>query len=1024
MSPRILTRSNGARRRHGGRRATAISLVVLVSLATLSVSSGSNAMSSDPTVAGAAPSSAASGTPGLEIPLAQRPLARSDTPVDSGVVRWATNAAGGTTSCDAANNGCAVAVDHLGNVYTVTTFKGSEEVRSATTSAGVLVSATASVTLAPPANDGAFIAKWSPAGFLVWAAQISTAENVIARAVAVDATGSVFVAGSFGGTATFSSGTSSAGVAVSAASVEVTPTLAFSPTMFVAKWTPSGVIDWVAHGGGVAGNVNTSGNGLAVDASGAVYATGSFANFDAGAPVPVVTFYSATNAAGVGVSAASASAVARFIDNDVYVAKWSNDGRLDWVAQSGAVGGGDEARAVAVDAAGSAFVVGSFDGSTTFWSATTSAGVPASTATVGATASFSAFVAKWSTTGEVIWVGQVESDDKTLGERAFGVAVDPAGAAYVAGLFNGNTRFFSATNAAGVVVAAASISATGVGNDDLFLAKWSNDGRLDWATQASGRGYELGQGVAVEPAGSVFVTGSFESPVVFLSATDAATAANSGVSLSATNIGNADAFVAAWSLSGVVQSVAQIGGPGGEGSDPWYSERGFGVAVDRSGTAPGGAVYAIGAVSGSATVFSATVAALGVAPSASIPLSANNADSHMFLARWNSRDFVPPAPGGGGAPPSIPSITPPGATTGTSGGFEPLTPQRVLDTRGSGPVAAGSITRVDLDNVLAGRRRDETRSSRGADTAVVVNVTAVGARAPGYLTVFACDTPLPNVSNLNYPTGGAIANTAISAISTSGELCIYSSAPTNLLIDITGWFDNGYTPTPPTRLVDTRTSRPAAANSITRVPLPTAPANTRGAAMNITAVNPTQPGYLTAYDCDQPTSTSTLNVTPGTTIANLAISGITTTGDICIYTSTTTQLLVDHFGWFDQIFTPITNRILDTRTTTPLPAGTTTALPITARTSLPANTNAVAITLTAVNPTQPGYATITACNTTPGTQPGTPPNTSTINYTTDQTIATTTITATNTGTNSISTLCLYTSTTTHYLIDITGTYTN
>ena len=66
-------------------------------------------------------------------------------------------------------------------------------------------------------------------------------------------------------------------------------------------------------------------------------------------------------------------------------------------------------------------------------------------------------------------------------------------------------------------------------------------------------------------------------------------------------------------------------------------------------------------------------------------------------------------------------------------------------------------------------------------------MTAAEPQADGYLTVYACGT-LPNASNLNYMAGQAIANTAITTLSPTGSVCVFSSETTHVIIDVSGAF--------------------------------------------------------------------------------------------------------------------------------------------------------------------------------------------------------------------------------------------
>jgi hypothetical protein len=120
--------------------------------------------------------------------------------------------------------------------------------------------------------------------------------------------------------------------------------------------------------------------------------------------------------------------------------------------------------------------------------------------------------------------------------------------------------------------------------------------------------------------------------------------------------------------------------------------------------------------------------------------------------------------------------------------FDALVPARLADTRdgaatidgegvGFGPVGAEVTFAVDV----AGR------GGVPADArAASLNITAVDPGGAGYLTVWPCDQPQPNASNLNYRTGQTIPNAVLTQLSADGRVCIFTSAPTHLLVDVNG----------------------------------------------------------------------------------------------------------------------------------------------------------------------------------------------------------------------------------------------
>ena len=145
--------------------------------------------------------------------------------------------------------------------------------------------------------------------------------------------------------------------------------------------------------------------------------------------------------------------------------------------------------------------------------------------------------------------------------------------------------------------------------------------------------------------------------------------------------------------------------------------------------------------------------------------------------------------------------------------FLPLTPVRVLDTRtssatqlgdwdGDGPLQGGSTVAIPVRSVVP-----------AGSPVAVVNVTATRAAEAGFLTVYECDASLPNASNLNYLPGDfqARAASVYAPVSADGQVCVYSSATTDLIVDVSGYSpsDGSYVPRNPVRLADTRGAAPS-----------------------------------------------------------------------------------------------------------------------------------------------------------------------------------------------------------------------
>jgi hypothetical protein len=193
-------------------------------------------------------------------------------------------------------------------------------------------------------------------------------------------------------------------------------------------------------------------------------------------------------------------------------------------------------------------------------------------------------------------------------------------------------------------------------------------------------------------------------------------------------------------------------------------------------------------------------------------------------------------------------------------------------------------------------------------------VTATDAAGPGFVTAWPCGTPPPGTSTLNLERAGhTVANLAVAGVGAGGSVCLSSSTAVHLIADVTAWSQTGagLVTAPPSRLLETRAaagqvgytgSRPAA-GQVVQVRVAGrggVPATSAGiVALNVTATGAAGAGYVTAWPCGQPQpGTSTLNLEgAGHTVANLAIVGVGSSGNVCLYTSVGTHLIADVTGW-------------------------------------------------------------------------------------------------------------------------------
>ncbi len=215
------------------------------------------------------------------------------------------------------------------------------------------------------------------------------------------------------------------------------------------------------------GNSFDAGTGIAVDGAGSVYVTGTSSSMN------FPTTPGAFDTSGNGWS-------------DAFVTKLNAAGSA--LVYSTYLGGGedDEGEAIALDDAGSTYVTGYTD-STNF---PTTPGAFDTTSVGNA-----AFVTKLNAAGSALAYSTYLGTDG--GAIGYAIAVDDAGSAYVTG---DTISLFPTTVGA--------FDTTANGGDDPFVTKLNAAGSaLVYSTYLGGNTFDVGLGIAVDDAGSAYVTG-------------------------------------------------------------------------------------------------------------------------------------------------------------------------------------------------------------------------------------------------------------------------------------------------------------------------------------------------------------------------------------------------------------------------------------------------------------------------------------------------------------------------------------
>jgi hypothetical protein len=379
-------------------------------------------------------------------------------------------------------------------------------------------------------------------------------------------------------------------------------------------------------------------------------------------------------------------------------------------------------------------------------------------------------------------------------------------------------------------------------------------------------------------------------------------------------------------------------------------------------------------------------------------------------------------------------VTNVGPFSPVAGGFVPITPKRVLDSR-SGPklAAFGADGRTSFTVV------DPSDPTIPADQvgAVSLNVTVVDGDTAGYLMVWDASTAWPGTSVLNYAARDVTANTVTVRVAANALVSYMVSSPAHLIVDVTGWYTKqgaapvsggGFVPVVPRRTFDSRPTGKVAAFSPRRVDFPAAlvpAAGVTAVVMNVVSTGADGEGWASFYPTGTaPPGTSNLNYSRGQDIANQIIVKSGTNNAVSFFVSTRTNILVDLVGFYTAGvagaggFVPMTPiRIMDTRSAFGNygydPVNDALQLIIGGSNNVPRFANAISANVTAVGAHSPGYLTLW-----PDSQAR--PNSSNLNYRAGQVIAN----GATIGLGALKGMAMYTSSDPYLIVDLTGYFTS
>lgn len=323
------------------------------------------------------------------------------------------------------------------------------------------------VRLVSRGGDDIFLAKYSPAGDVIWAKRAGSSTDDLVGGLHFDKKGYIYLTGNYAGTQQDSADFDT-----------ITVISKGAPGIFLAKYDTNGHIVWVKSEGGLNGG---GGGAVTTDFSGNVFVTGGFSEpdcyFDS-----ILFRTSATN----------------YSDNNMFIAKFDSTGKILWANEAGGGdpgGGGVTAgAAVVVDASGNCYVTGLTACSYTMFSTTHTDGtIQVNSASLpGYTNVFSGYIARYNPAGKLLFAKNTNINTEDYND-VHSIVIDNNNNLYLAGEFEGHSYIKD--------------TVTSYGSYDAFVAKYDSAGNGEWLVHGGGVSSDCASGLAIDNGGSLYTTG-------------------------------------------------------------------------------------------------------------------------------------------------------------------------------------------------------------------------------------------------------------------------------------------------------------------------------------------------------------------------------------------------------------------------------------------------------------------------------------------------------------------------------------
>lgn len=343
-----------------------------------------------------------------------------------------------------------ISVDVSGNLYATGVFRGTVDFDP---------NAAVSNYTSIGGND-IFIIKLNANGELEWAKHIGAGYEDFSNAIELDASGNIYVTGSFGGTVDFDPGTGVSNID------------SIDGSVFFMKMDSMGNLIWVKQIEGY------NSNSIVLDSSGNIYMTGNFsgtADFDPDAGV--------FDLISVG-------------EDDIFIGKYNASGNFIWAKSIGSTEMFEQGVSIAVDGLGNVYTLGEFANTVDFDPGSGSFFLTSSGGT-------DLFVSKLDVSGNFMWASRLGG---IYSEYGISLVVDANNNVYVAGNFIGTIDFTPGSF---------TLNSTAGGGNILIGRLNDMSGNFEHAFNIGGSGICSVNSFVVDNSNNLYLTGHFSSTTDF-----------------------------------------------------------------------------------------------------------------------------------------------------------------------------------------------------------------------------------------------------------------------------------------------------------------------------------------------------------------------------------------------------------------------------------------------------------------------------------------------------------------------------